>query len=431
MRRSRVLATVAVVAAAGAVGAVALTSGEETAAPPAGPTLWIDTDGGTCARRAAPAPYDSAAACGSLAAAYAAARSGDEVRVREGAYGVQAVEQSNDRLTRAVVVRPADGETVTFASLTTNGDHLTIRDIAIPVGRTPRRGWFNQGSDVLLQNVDISGPEASVYIDGGARVTYRDSDFGTPGNTVNRECGVGNSEPFDVSEARDVLVENVTFHPFIADTGPDCGTDNLMHLETIRIGDDLHDFTISRSRFLRGDGSGTARIFATGAGGRDATGVVIVNSWIGVADGKRGNRANSIHFGAGSGGCDGFVIAYSYWEGALYDTTCPVRPTYIGNLGTMPDYVDCPGSESAANLWVWSAARTGCGTDQWLVDTSGDPLGAYRHDADGFHLTGDSPAIDAGQPLDACEALTGGVDIDGDPRKGACDAGPDEYRPEA
>jgi hypothetical protein len=55
------------------------------------------------------------------------------------------------------------------------------------------------------------------------------------------------------------------------------------------------------------------------------------------------------------------------------------------------------------------------------------PLGAYRHDADGFRLTADSPAIDAGQELAACEALTGGVDIDGEPREGRCDAGPEEF----
>jgi hypothetical protein len=429
MRRSRAVAAVAVIVAAGAAGAVALTSGGEKPAAVDGANLWIDTDGGSCARSAAAAPFDDAEACDGLAAAYAAARSGDEIRVRRGVYGVQAVERDNGQLTSPVVVRPAEGETVTFASLTTNGDHLTIRDIEIPVGTAARRGWFSTGSDILLQNVDISGPEASILINGGSRVTYRDSDFGTPGNTVNRECASGNSQPVDISQARDVLVENVTFHPFIADTGPDCGPDNLLHLETVRIGDDLHDFTISRSRFLRGDGSGTARIFATGAGGPDATGVVIVNTWIGVADGKLGNQANSIHLGAGSGSCDGFVIAYSYWEGALHDSTCPVRPTYIGNLGTMPNYVVCPGDEAAANLWVWSVAKTGCGTDRWLVDTSDAPLGAYRHDTDGYHLTGDSPAIDAGQSLEECEALTGGVDIDGDPREGRCDAGPDEYRP--
>jgi hypothetical protein len=414
------------VAAAVILAAIALGCGEE-AAPAGGPTLWIDRDGGSCDRRVAPATYDDAAACGSLGAAYAAARSGDEVRVRAGAYGVQEISADNERLERPVVVRPADGEEVTFASLTTDGDHVTIRDIAIPVGARHRRGWYSSGSDVTLQNVDISGPEASIEIRGGSRVTYRDSDLGTPGNTVRRQCATGNSEPIDVSPARDVLIENVDFHPFIADTGPDCGPDGVMHLETIRIGDDVHDIRISRSRFLRGDGSGTARIFATGAGFVDATGLTIVNTWIGVADGPGGNRGNSIHLGGGSASCDGFVIAYSYWEGGVNDAACPTKPAYIGNLGTMPDYVDCPGTGSDANLWVWTDGKTGCGSDRWLV--SDDLLGAYEHDADGYHLSRGSPAVDAGQALEACEALTGGVDIDGDPREGRCDAGPDELAP--
>ena len=78
---------------------------------------------------------------------------------------------------------------------------------------------------------------------------------------------------------------------------------------------------------------------------------------------------------------------------------------------------------------MWSTAGSGCGTDRWLVDTSSDPLRAYQHDEDGFHLTRGSPAVDAGQAQKACEALTGGVDIDGDPRAGRCDAGPDELAP--
>ena len=414
------------VLAAGAAGAIALSSDEEQAAV-APPGLWIDRDGGTCERRTA---YDDAAACGSLADAYRAARSGDEIAVRAGAYGPQEISGANPQLTRPVVVRPADGEEVTFASLTTNADKITIRDIAIPVGTTARRGWFSTGSDVLLENVDISGPEATVSITGGTRVTYRDGDFGTPANTTSRVCGNGNGEPFTVTAARDVLVENVDFHPFISGTGAVCGPDRVMHLETIRIDDDVHDMTISRSRFHRGDGSGTARIFSTGAGATDTTGLTIVNTWIGRADGERGNVGASIVLGAGTASCDGFVIAYSFWEGGVNDTECPTKPTYVGNLGTMPDYVDCPGSEADANLWVWSTARTtACGTDRWLVDTSSDPLGAYQHKPDGFHLTRGSPAVDAGQAQKACEALTGGVDIDGDPRAGRCDAGPDELAP--
>ena len=95
----------------------------------------------------------------------------------------------------------------------------------------------------------------------------------------------------------------------------------------------------------------------------------------------------------------------------------------------MPDYVDCPGTGSAANLWVWTAPQTDCGTDSWLVDSSPNMLVAYEHDADGYHLTRGSPAVDAAQPLAACRALTGGVDIDGDRRDGRCDAGPDELVP--
>ena len=408
------------------IAALALAGCGESAAPPppehGGANLWIDSGGGSCERHAEPAGYTSDEACGSLAVAYAKAETGDEIRVKAGAYPPQDLRRSNPRLTGAVTIRPAKGETVTFASLTTDGDHVTIRNIAIPVGATPRRGWFSTGSDVTLQNVDISGPEATVDITGGTRVTYRDSDFGTPRNTTIRQCATGNGMPFQVSPARDVLIENVDFHPFIADRGPDCGPDGVLHLETIRIGDDVQDMTISRSRFLEGDGSGTARILQTGAGGVDTTGLKIVNTWIGPA--SKGAIGNSVHLAGGSASCEGFVIAYSYWVGGMNDAMCPTKPAYYGNLGTIPDYADCPGSDAAANLWVWSAPKTDCGTDRWLVDAA--MLDAYRHAADGFHLTADSPAVDAGQELAACEELTGGVDIDGEPRAGRCDAGPDE-----
>ena len=56
------------------------------------------------------------------------------------------------------------------------------------------------------------------------------------------------------------------------------------------------------------------------------------------------------------------------------------------------------------------------------VRITGQLIGA----ADGYHLQSDSPAIDSGETTE-CMALTGGVDIDGEPRTGVCDAGPDEY----
>jgi hypothetical protein len=81
----------------------------------------------------------------------------------------------------------------------------------------------------------------------------------------------------------------------------------------------------------------------------------------------------------------------------------------------------------SANLWVWTAEKSDCGTDRWLAHP--DPMtGAYEQADDGYHLTASSPAIDAGDE-ELCARYTGGRDIDGDRRSGRCDAGPDEYVP--
>jgi hypothetical protein len=80
-------------------------------------------------------------------------------------------------------------------------------------------------------------------------------------------------------------------------------------------------------------------------------------------------------------------------------------------------------------MWTWSEGRSDCGTDQWAIDPCNCLDGLALAD-DGFHLTADSPAVDAGQPEAECKRLTGGVDIDGEPRRGTCDAGPDELATE-
>jgi hypothetical protein len=60
-----------------------------TPPPPSGSAnVWVDTNGGSCARTTL-AAYNDATACGSLAAAYSAAVSGDVVGVRDGSYGIQ------------------------------------------------------------------------------------------------------------------------------------------------------------------------------------------------------------------------------------------------------------------------------------------------------------------------------------------------------
>ena len=96
----------------------------------------------------------------------------------------------------------------------------------------------------------------------------------------------------------------------------------------------------------------------------------------------------------------------------------------MGNTGTQPNYLPCMGTANIRNLWIWNAARN-CGNDRWIT-ASGQSLSALRYATDGYHLQANSPAINAGDTSE-CAALTGGVDIDGHPRKGPCDACPDQY----
>jgi hypothetical protein len=195
-----------------------------------------------------------------------------------------------------------------------------------------------------------------------------------------------------------------------------------MHLETIRVNDGVKDLVINRARFMAGDGSGTARLFQSGAGGAPSTGALIVNSYFGPAI-----ATTDIHIGAGTARCEGWVFAYNTWTRGINDATCAVKPTYVGNLGPQPDYLPCPGSEASHNLWAWTAAKSGCGTDSWVVHP--EPVtDAYQLADDGYHLTPGSPAVDAGDE-ELCAKYTGGEDIDGDKRTGTCDAGADEYVP--
>ncbi len=427
-RRIAVAAAAAAIAVATAGFVLATSSGDGTPPGPAA-NLWVSTVAGAKPQRCqTPCAYDATHAYGSLAAAYVAASSADQARILGGAYGVQTLATPNPRLSAPVTFEPAPGAAVTLESLTTDVSWLVIRNVKIVAGTDIGRGWFAKGAHhVTLDGVDITGAEASVLLSGGSDLTYRDAAFGTRGNVTKRAC-LGNGEPMQIDGADRVLVENVDFWPFIAGTGPSCGSDGLMHLETFRLNGDSNGVTLSRDRFHRGDGSGSARIFTSGAGSDDFH---IVNTWIGAADGPAGNRGNSVELAAGAGTCTGYVVAYSLWEGGFNDTACPVKPAYYGNEAAQPNYLPCPGSAHAGNLWTWDIAGPACG--RWIVDplakafcVPDDCTHAYALAADHFHLTAASPSIDAGERAQ-CARWTGGVDIDGRHRTGVCDAGPDEH----
>lgn len=360
-----------------------------------------------------------ASLCRTFDAAYRLASPGDTVEVTAGGYPAQTIGAKAGVSTPNVIIRPASAATVTVASLTTGGSYLTIRDITVPTGSNHARGWFNTGSNVTLENVDVTGPWANVKITGGTNVTWKDSGLGTPGNTVRRLCATGDGEPMELSNVTDLLLSNIDFYPFQPELGnPVCGPDNNMHLETIRVWDGVNGWRLERSRFHRGDGSGSARVFFSKISGADPANITFANNWFGDSAGTV-----SIYLTANSP-CNNYVFAYNHWEEGFVDDCSPKTSLkMVGNTGTQPSYLPCMGTVNIRNLWVWSSAGT-CGTDQWMID-SANSIAALKYAPDGYHLEPNSAAIDAGDKAE-CMTLTRGVDIDGQPRTGVCDAGPDE-----
>ena len=389
--------------------------------------------GARCRRFATPFPnpdLSGASVCKTFDRAYHLARPGDTVEVQTGSYEAQALSPKQSAAIPSVIIQPVLGGSVTLEDLAVEGGHVTIRDLTIATGTNHGRGWASTASHVTLDGVRITGPYARVAIGGGGSdVTWKNGSLGTPGNTTSRVCGIDGGplqdpQPVELGAIAAVTFSNLDFYPFVAELeNPACGPDGVMHMETIRVNDGVEGFRLERSRFHRGDGSGTARLFVTRLGGANSDNLTVVNNWFGAADGEGGGSYSVVIHP--NQGCVGYVFAYNQFEQG-FDPGCSPMTSLelVGNTGVGPSYL-CAGTSHIRNLWTWSS-RGSCGSDRWVIDANFS-LVALRYAADGYHLQPRSPAIDAGE-VARCMALTRGVDIDGQRRSGRCDAGPDEYR---
>lgn len=193
--------------------------------------VWVDTNGGSCARQASAGAYVDASACGSFDAAFDRASPGDAVNIAGGTYPGQAL--SGDKGSSSpVVVRVAPGQSVVVnGDLDITGDYvqvfgpITVNRIDIDDG--------NQSNPIL--GVLVSGLKAkSSFIENAHDLTIKDSEFGPNLGQILIQIG-------GAPETHRLTLDNVYLH----DNGP---TSADQHLECI-FSTGIQGLTIRNSRF--------------------------------------------------------------------------------------------------------------------------------------------------------------------------------------
>jgi hypothetical protein len=197
--------------------------------------IWVSTTGGACTRSTTPLPYDANTACGSLAAAYAAANASSDqslILIKSGRYSEQHIRGHRTSSSR-ITFRPAPGESPVFAGKIRLGDYaswnfgpdyLTFEDITTAdVGsgyETPENRWgiyIFGGSDNLEFRRIRAG---SIAIYGAQNVGVYDSTFGPcraskidniPGSGP---CTINYIDFGDGRQAKNILYDNVKFFGF-------------------------------------------------------------------------------------------------------------------------------------------------------------------------------------------------------------------------
>jgi hypothetical protein len=152
-------------------------------APPGTANLWVDTNGGSCARQATPAGYADAQAC-TWNQAYQAARTGDVVLVKGGNYGNVTVGPSNTSLAApGVTFRTAGGESVVVNDFE-NGNISGARggsNVGFVGPVRARTFRSDQASNVVVDGwtVDCNGcdGEQMFHVEAADNVVVRNSDI--------------------------------------------------------------------------------------------------------------------------------------------------------------------------------------------------------------------------------------------------------------
>jgi chitodextrinase len=386
--------------------------------------LWVDANGGTCTRSAAPVSYSDAAACSSFDKAWDAASAGDTIRVKNGTYGIQHVSGNKTSETfiigeskAGVVVSGAAQDCYPVVAASTmfcaDATHMTLEDVTIDAGSNDGAapGSLINADDVTYRNVDILGDWPDLYLGndatgGGGNRFHWDGGTWGDANPPPRDCSTPHGEIIWDDGVTGVTIEGVTFNKqtTAVGAGPYCGADNVPHLEFVRLEPNSDNFTLRNNVYMPGSEAGSGYIFVNNA---TTDNVKIIGNYF--AD----NDSPNYWIQAGDSPCN-WTIAYNTFSGNDGAYLGCTAITWIGNLGPANSYPGCSGTH-IENVWQTAGS---CGTDSFTSGSLG--VGAVGH------LQAGSIAIDAAGTTQ-CQSLTDGVDIDGRPRTGTCDAGADEF----
>jgi hypothetical protein len=368
--------------------------------------VWVDGNGGTCARQAA-GPYADTAACGTFAGAYAAAQPGDTVRIKAGNYTGGQSAGSNSK-GGVVTMIGEDGTRIVDPT-------TKAQDLAAGVFSNCCKGLSLAGN-VTVRNVDIGGPQPFLYTGGNTRTTWEDSTF--EAGTDDFTCGY--TEPILIlSNANEPQIGDITLRNIVVGTQThddvDCGGGTPFHLEQVRVDNNVDGVTFDRVTFERCPECGSGHIFITTANTStpDPANIVVRNS---VFKGST-NYAWQMHSNVDR--CPGYRFSYNTFSQET-DTECQTNPDvqWTGNLGPRSN---CRGAFTR-NVWQ-ASSNPNCGSSDKWVSGPNYSTSALGLDSQLRPQAG-SPALDAGEAAPCAVA----IDVDGDtrPRGAACDAGADE-----
>jgi len=258
--------------------------------------LWVDVNGGSCARAARPVAYRDARACG-WAQANRICAGGDVVRVKGGAYGRVKIRGSNGR-TRPCTVRTARGELVTAGEFNL-GDWQDCRSgpnsasttnqltLTGPIRTTQFHADCSDRVTVDRLDMDAGGQRITQPFHVGAGVHDGDNvtNFTLRNSRVHNAYNSG-AMMWLGTPGRNIVLDHNEIYDDINDT------DGVVHDECIRASD-LSNFRFTRNHMW------SCNVMDLFFGeGQLASNVIIENNVFEGPTGSEGNSHNAIYFGS-------------------------------------------------------------------------------------------------------------------------------------